>query len=103
MLNPHSIPAPDTYFSGGPRHWRPGHDTLPVCRNDRFRSRVFQNNELFRSIVDGVGRGGGGREETEPGKGDQLHETVQGPAQSRAEEAVSQPVHGRLEPLRQGR
>lgn len=64
---------------------------------------VFQKNELFRSIVDGVGRGGGGSEETQPGKGDQLHETVPGPAQPRAEETVGQPVHGRLEPLRQRR
>lgn len=69
-----------------------------------FVFRVAESqDEFFGSVVGRVGGDGGGREKAEPGKGDQLHEAVPGPAQPRAEKALGQSVHGRLESLRQGR
>lgn len=67
---------------------------------------AFQlHNEFFCGSFVGNGSAGSGGscEKIEFRKSDKLHETVQGPAQPRAEKALREPIHGRLESLRQRR
>jgi len=72
---------------------------FPLCHVE-----IIQNEFLFGRIFGiGCSGSGGSTEKIEFRKSDQLHETIQRPAQPRTEKTVGEPIHGRLESLRQGR